>query len=209
MRKTFMALIAAGSLATVGATGMLIAQTPAGLPGAKDATRITAGTYAAEGGHSQVLFAYDHFGFTQNMGLLSGATGTLTLDPKAPEKAAVSVDVPISTIRTTIPKLDEEFLTAGWFDAAKFPTARFVSTSVKVNGTTANISGNLTIKGITKPVVLEAEFTAAGTNPMNKKNTVAFNATTTIKRSEFGLGNYVPMVSDAVELKIVASFEKQ
>ena len=96
------------------------------------------------------------------------------------------------------------------FDAAKFPTASFVSTSVKPDGATgADITGNLTIKGVTKPVTLDAEFYGAGVQPMSKKENVGFIATTTIKRSEFGMGYAVPMVSDAIELKIIAGFEKQ
>ena len=99
-------------------------------------------------------------------------------------------------------------LKADFFDVAKFPTAKFVSTSVKAEGTGATITGNLTIKGITKPVTLDAEFYGAGTNPMNKQENVGFVATGSIKRSDFGLGYAVPVVGDAVELKIIAGFQK-
>ena len=205
MRKTLLAI----ALATTAAIGLpVIAQMPSAPPGKPDASIVTAGTYALEGSHSQVIFSYSHFGLTDNVGLLSGGTGTLTLDPKAPQNAALSVEVPINTIRTTIAKLDEEFQGDKFFDAAKFPTAKFVSTSVKVDGEDAEILGNLTIKGVTKPVRLTAEFEAAGVNPFNKKLTVAFEGKTTINRSDFGLGAAVPLVSDQVELKIVAAFEK-
>ncbi len=212
MTRRFKALFTASTLAALGATTMLIAQTAGApqLPGRDDPTRVTGGTYAIEGGHTQVLFSYDHFGFTKNMGMLSGGTGTLVLDPKALDKASVTVDVPINTLHTTIAKLDQEFQTEKWFNAAQFPTARFVSTAVHVEDKdSAKIHGNLTIRGVTKPVILDAEFEAAGVNPMNKKETVAFEASTKIKRSDFGINQYVPMVGDEVELKIVLAAEKQ
>ena len=179
-------------------------------PGSANPALVTAGNYAIEPGHTQILFAYDHMGFTNNVGIFSLPTGTLTLDPKNPTAAKVSVEIPIANLNTGVPKLNEHLATAQFFDAAKFPTASFVSTGVKVDGTTADISGNLTIKGITKPVVLDATFYGAGTPPMGaKKPMIGFNATTTIKRSDFGLGYGVPIISDQIELKITAAFEKQ
>jgi polyisoprenoid-binding protein YceI len=179
-------------------------------PGKPNAALVKAGTYSVEGSHTQVLFAYDHMGFTNNMGLISGGTGTLTLDPKKPAAASVTVEMPISTMRTTIAKLDEEFQGPKFFDAAKFPTAKFVSTMVMPKGATAaDIMGNLTIHGVTKPVTLKASFAAAGPTAFGpKKDVVSFNATADIKRSDFGLGGAVPLVGDAVSLKIVAAFEK-
>ena len=143
------------------------------------------------------------------MGLLSGANGTLTLDPKAPGNAKLSMDVPINTIHTTIAALDKELVGPMWFDAEKFPTAHFESTSVTAKGTSATINGNLTIHGVTKPATINAKFLAVGANPMSKKETVAFSGTATIKRSEFGVGGFVPMVADKVDLTITSAFEKQ
>ncbi len=176
-------------------------------PGQPDPARVTAGSYTIDGNHTQAVFAYDHFGFTSNAGIISGFTGALTLDPKKPEASTLTVDIPVATLQTGIPKFQEHLASADFFDFAKFPTAKFVSTSVKVDGTTADITGNLTLHGITKPVTLDAKFVGAGT-AMNKKETVGFAATGIIKRSDFGLGKYAPMVSDEVELKIVAAFEK-
>ena len=206
MRKIILAI----GLATTAAIAIpVLAQMPSEAPGKPDATRVTAGNYTVEGTHTQVVFKYKHFGLTDNMGLISGGTGTLVLDPKAPGNAKLSVEMPINTMHTTIAKLDEEFQSAKFFDAAKFPTAKFESTSVTVNGEEATVAGNLTIKGVTKPVTLKAEFEAAGVNPFNKKETVAFEGSTTIKRSDFGLGAAVPLVGDEVELEIVVAFEKQ
>jgi len=208
MRKSFIAFAAAGAAALT--FGALHAQ--GGPPPAlatHDASKVTAGTYKIDPNHTQILYQYKHLGLTQNMGLLSGATGTLTLDPKAPNNSKLSVDVPINTIHTTIAKLDEELVSPMFFDAAKFPTAHFESTSVSAKGESATIQGNLTIHGVTKPATFHATFAAAGANPMSKKDSVSFQATATVKRSDFGLGAAVPMVGDQVDLTITSVFEKQ
>ncbi|WP_340264128.1 YceI family protein [Sphingobium mellinum] len=208
MRKL---LISAAAFAALAGGTVVIAQMPMTAPGAKDPARVTAGTYQIDPNHTQILFAYDHMGFTNNMGIIAGPSGTLTLDPKSPAAAKVAVDVPVANLKTGIAALDEHILKPDFFDAAKFPKASFVSTAVKVDSpTTAEISGNLTIKGITKPVTLDAEFYGAGKAPAmaGGKENVGFIATTAIKRSDFGMGYGVPMVGDTIELKIVAAFQK-
>jgi polyisoprenoid-binding protein YceI len=204
MRKILLPLALAAAL--TGGT-VLIAQGPAA-PGTKDVAKVTGGAYTIEPTHTQVLFAYDHMGFSNNMGIIAQPSGTLTLDKANPAASKVSVDIPVANLKTGIAALDEHLMKPEFFDSAKFPKASFVSTGVKVDGTGAEITGNLTIKGITKPVTLDAEFYGAGVQPMNKKENIGFVATGTIKRSEFGMGMAVPMVGDAVELKIVAAFQK-
>lgn len=202
-------LIPAAALVALAGGTIVIAQAPAGVPGTKDVAKVTGGTYKVDGGHTQVVFAWDHMGFTNNMGTIAEPTGTLTLDKANPAASKVSVEFAIANLRTGVTKLDEHLMKADFFDAAKFPTATFVSTSVKPEGATgAEITGNLTIKGITKPVTLDAEFYGAGANPMNKQENVGFVATGSIKRSEFGMGYAVPVVGDAIELKIIAGFQK-
>ncbi|MET0249340.1 MAG: YceI family protein [Sphingobium sp.] len=200
---------AAAALALAGGS-MLVAQAPTAAPGTKDVSKVTGGTYKVDGGHTQVVFAWDHMGFTNNIGTIAEPTGTLTLDKAKPAASKVAVTFQVANLRTGVAKLDEHLLKADFFDAAKFPTATFVSTSVKPDGTNgADITGNLTIKGITKPVTLDAAFYGAGIQPMSKKENVGFVATGTIKRSDFGMGYGVPVVSDTIELKIIAGFEKQ
>ena len=201
-------LISAAALIAIAGGTVVIAQAPAEVPGSKDVAKVSGGSYKVDGGHTQIVFAYDHMGFTNNVGVFAEPTGTLMLDKANPSASTVSIDVPIANFKTGVAKLDEHLLKADFFDVAKFPTAKFVSTSVKAEGTGATITGNLTIKGITKPVTLDAEFYGAGTNPMNKQENVGFVATGSIKRSDFGLGYAVPVVGDAVELKIIAGFQK-
>ncbi|WP_031295102.1 YceI family protein [Sphingobium ummariense] len=201
-------LIPAAALVALAGGTVVLAQMPSP-PGSKDMAKVTGGTYAVDPGHTQIVFAYDHMGFSNNLGVIAEATGSLTLDKANPAASKVSIDVPIANLRTGVAKLDEHLMKPDFFDVTKFAKATFVSTGVKPDGATgAEITGNLTIKGITKPVTLDAEFYGAGVQPMNKKENVGFIATSTIKRSDFGLGYGVPMVGDTVELKIIAAFEK-
>ncbi|MHA6721018.1 YceI family protein [Sphingomonas sp. RS6] len=176
------------------------------LPGQADASRVPAGTYMVDTGHTQVDFTVNHFGFSHFTGQAGGATGSLTIDPAKPSDAKLEITIPTSGIVTTVPALDKHLASPDFFDAAKYPTIHFVSTKVVVNGTKAEVTGDLTLHGVTKPVTLETELVGAGTNPMMKKLNFGFRATTTIKRSDFGMDKYVPFVSDEVKLEINAAF---
>lgn len=196
----------------------LIAQQAAQLPGSKNPAAITGGTYSVDPDHTLVGWRVDHFGFNDYFGIFGMATGTLVIDPKNPAAAKVDITLPVSKVTTANPGLTAHLLRAGK-DGAKpdffGPTpadAKFVSTSVAVDadGDEAKITGNLTLNGVTKPVVLDAEFSGAGKMPaqMGGKENVGFHAETTIKRSEFGIGFGIPMVSDEVELDITVAFQK-
>ena len=199
--------VSALALATL-ALGPVVAQDAPALPGAVDPARVQAGTYAIDPAHTQVAFTINHFGFNNYVGLFGMPTGSLTIDPKEPEKASLTVEIPMNEVHTSSLKLDEHLKAPDFLDTAKFPTAKFVSTAVKVEGMEAEITGNLTLHGVTKPVTIEAQFTGAGVHPMNKKLNVGFSGTTRIKRSEFGISSYVPLVGDEVTLAISAAFEK-
>jgi len=200
------------AFAVAAATLPAIAQMPKAPPGAPDAKRVTGGEYKADPAHTQVTFTVNHLGFSLYRGIFGDVSGALSLDPKAPNNAKVSIDIPMSGITTTHEKLNEHLKGADFFDAAKYPTAHFESTSVKVMGSKATVAGTLTIKGVTKPVVLKATFIGAGTmfNPMTKESSeqVGFEATTVIKRSDFGVSYGIPLVPDDVPLEISVAFMK-
>jgi len=169
---------------------------------------IKAGSYKVEPSHTQVLFSVLHLGFTKFSGFFSGASGALELDPANPAADKLDVSVPVQSVLTTSSKLDDELKGAQWFDAAKFPTATFTSKKITPTGNgTASISGDLTLHGVTKPITLNARFVGAGVNPLSKAETVGFEATGTIKRSDFGVKTYVPLVGDNVDLNIAGAFE--
>jgi polyisoprenoid-binding protein YceI len=171
---------------------------------------VKAGTYKVESYHTQVGFSLSHFGFTNYSGLFSGATGSLRLDPAHPAASKLDVTIPVDSILTTVPKLTDELKGDKWFDVAKFPQAVFTSTNVTLgSGGEATITGTLTLHGVTKPVVLHAHLLGAGVNPLDKAYTVGFEATGTIKRSDFGVSLYAPALGDDVELSIAGAFELQ
>jgi len=188
-----------------------------GPPGAPDKSRVAAGTYVADPGHTLVVWEVDHFGFSKYSGLFGDVAGTLVLDPANPAVSKVEVTIPVAKVTTASAGLTGHLLRAGkdggkpdFFGAAP-ADATFVSTSVIVDedGDEAKVTGNLTLNGVTKPVTLDVDFHGAGTNPYNKKATVGFEAEGKIKRSDFGIAYGIPAVSDEVELEIHAAFEKQ
>ena len=193
-----------------------IAQGPTSAPGSRNPAAVTGGTYTADPDHTLVAWTLDHLGFSPYTGLFGGVTGSLTLDPKAPNSAKVDVTIPVSKVVTASTGLTQHLLRPGkdggkpdFFGAAP-ADARFVSTAVVANGQKARITGNLTFNGVTRPVTLDAEFYGAGKMPeqMGGKENVGFHATGTITRSQFGLGFGVPMVGDSVKLDISAAFQK-
>ena len=219
--KPFALAAAATLCVAAGMTALAPALTAQGapqVPGAKDPARVTAGTYTADPNHSLIGWEVNHFGFNDYYGLFGNVAGTLTLDPANPSAAKVDVTIPVASVTTASKGLTDHLLRPGkdggkpdFFGPAPAP-ARFVSSAVKVDPkdpTKAMITGDLTLNGITRPVTLEAEFTGAGANPFNKKPTIGFEAETSIRRSEFGIGAYIPVVGDEVELDISVAFEKQ
>jgi polyisoprenoid-binding protein YceI len=185
-------------------------------PGSKSTAAITGGTYTVDPGHTLIGWRVDHMGFNDYFGIFGDATGTLTFDPKKPNAAKVDITIPVAKVTTANAGLTSHLLRAGkdggkpdfFGDAAT--DAKFVSTSVVATGMKAKISGNLTLNGVTKPVILNAEFSGAGKAPpmMGGKENVGFHAKTTILRSEFGVAYGIPIVSDAVALDITVAFQK-
>ncbi len=192
----------------------LIAQSAPQIPGTMDVARVTAGTYNTDPGHTLIGWRVSHFGFNDYFGIFGDATGTLILDPKKLNAAKVDITIPVGKVTTASAGLTGHLLRAGKdggkpdFFGPDPADAKFVSTSVIAKGTSAKITGNLTLNGVTKPVVLDTKFSGAGNNPFNKKATVGFHATTTIKRSDFGVMYGIPVVSDNVKLDITVAFEK-
>ena len=198
-------ILASGLLALLVATPVL-AQTPP----TRDPAQIQAGTYAVDPGHTQVGWRVSHMGFSNYAGGFSDVSGTLELQPKNPAAAKLSVKIPVASVTTTSAKLTDELKGDQWLDAAKFPDMTFVSTKVAPAGKDhAKVTGDLTLHGVTKPVMLDVTLVGAGVNPLSKKYTVGFEATGTLKRSEFGVKTYVPLIGDELHLTIAGAFEKQ
>lgn len=170
---------------------------------AQDAPR-PEGTYVFDPGHSQIVFHYDHMGFSTSYGFVNGVTGEVTLDPSDPSKSAVTASFPLSAIRTVSPALDKDLFSDQFLDGAAPDTqVTFMSTQVQMDGDNeARVTGDLTLNGVTKPVVLEVDLNKSATNPITGKPAVGFAIEGKIRRSDFGLGAFIPAVSDEVEIEI-------
>ncbi|HEX8400776.1 MAG TPA: YceI family protein [Allosphingosinicella sp.] len=178
------------------------------MPGAPDRARVQAGRYTVDPNHTQVLWTVNHLGISPLSGAFGASGGSLQIDPRNLSAAKVSVTFNVAEMSTTSGGFTKHLSSADFFEVAKHPTATFVSTSVQPKGNAATIRGNLTIKGITRPVTLDATFFGAGVNERSKKTNIGFSGTASIKRSEFGLGMAVPVVADRVDLRIHAAFEQ-
>ena len=191
-------------------------QPPMAAPGSKNVAAITGGVYQADPNHTLVTWTLDHLGFSPYTGIFGSVTGTLTLDPKNPSAARVEMTIPVTKVTVANEGLTAHLTRPGKdggkpdFFGPDAADAKFVSTSVKVSGQAAKITGDLTLMGVTKPVTLDATFYGAGKAPamMGGKENVGFHATGTIMRSQFGLGFGVPVIGDAVKLDIAAAFQK-
>lgn len=180
-------------------------EAPAAAPAepAVEAIKGQSGTYTLDPTHTDVLVEWTHFGFSKPSAHFGITEGKLVYDADDASKSSVEVTIPVTAIDTFVPKLDEHLKSADFFDAGKFPTATFKSTSVAAAGTNKlTVTGDLTVKGITKPVTLDVTLNGAGEHPMAKKQAIGFSATGTLKRTDFGVGAYAPNVSDDVQLRI-------
>lgn len=160
-------------------------------------------TYKIDANHTDVVASWSHFGFSNPIAHFGKVDGFITYDPDKVGASKVEVTIPLSGLNSHVGDFDDHLRSDDFFDAEKFPTITFRSTSVKAAGQgKLSVTGDLTIKGITKPVTLDVTINKIGVQPMAKREAAGFAATATIKRSDFGVGKYAPNVSDEVTLSI-------
>src|SRR4051794_4702529 len=205
MRNRLLTLLALSLIAAAAAPGALpaLAQTSLNVPAA---------TYTIDPKHTQILFSIRHMGLSTFFGRFGHVTGSLNFDPAALDKSTLSAQIDMTNIQTHVDALDKE-LASSLFHADKFPTAMFVATrSVKTGANTGTVEGNLTIAGVTKPVTLNVTFNGGRNSPFPlQPYRIGFDATTMVKRSDFGLTHamWSGMVSDEVTLWIECELEKK
>lgn len=159
--------------------------------------------YQIESNHAYVVWFANHFGFSNQSGKFSDVSGEIIFDEAKPANSSVDVTIKIASLVTGLAKFDQHLKSADFFDAEKFPTAKFVSKKIKVIGKDkSKIEGDLTIHGVTKTVVLDAKMNKSGVSAITQKPTIGFSATAEINRSEFGLEYAIPGVADKVKLVI-------
>jgi polyisoprenoid-binding protein YceI len=167
---------------------------------------IYATTYTLEPDYTQGVFRWSHLGFSNPAAQFAQGEGTLEFDQADPTKSSVTVSIPLSSLNTGVRGLDDHFRSADFFETDKFPTAAFKSVRVEKGAIAEHlkVTGDLNLHGITKPVTLDVMIIKVGSNPRTGLPTVGFDATTTLKRSEFGLGKFVPQVSDEIQIHITS-----
>ena len=159
--------------------------------------------YDLDPNHTRIDFSWTHFGFSHPMGRFNRFEGDFRFDPADPTQSSVTVTIPVDSIDTGVAKLDAHLKTGEFFDVARYPTATFKSTRVERSGEhDLKVTGDLTLHGVTRPVVLDVVVNKIGQHPMAGRAAAGFDASATIKRSDFGISNYVPNVSDEIRLSI-------
>ena len=172
--------------------------------------RLEGGAYRLDADHTALLWKVNHLGFTKYVGRFERVEASLDFDPKAAAASRLEVIVETASNDSSDPKLDQDLRGSSWFDATTFPQIVFRSTAIDVTSeNTGRVTGDLTLHGVTRPVVLDVAFNGGATDLITGRYTLGFAATGTFKRSEFGIDDYIPAIGDEVQLEIYAEFQKQ
>jgi polyisoprenoid-binding protein YceI len=176
-----------------------------------------AATYVIDSDNTEVRFTWDHLGMSRQSGRFTKVSGTVEFDQSAPEESRVEVTIKAGSLLSGIEPLDKALRSADYFNVGKFPQITFVSTGVRaITDRTGEVTGDLTIMGITRPVTLQVTWNYTGEYPLAKispnfKDRIAsgFSATARVKRSEWGLDRSVPLMSDEVSISIEVEMFQQ
>lgn len=157
--------------------------------------------YTFDKAHTQILFFVNHLGFSNSQGEFHEYDGFFNFDRENPENSKIDVTIKTSSIDMDDKEWDDHMKNEDFFHVEKFPTMTFKSTDIEVSGeNTADITGDLTLLGVTKPVTLNVTHNKSGRHPYSGKYVSGFSATTTLKRSDFGMTYGLPAVGDEVEI---------
>lgn len=174
--------------------------------------------YDIDPDHTEVRFTWDHLGLSRQGGRFVEISGSLTFDPVNPAQSSVAVRIPLRSIWTGLKKLDDHLLSSGeFFDVSAYPEITFKSTLVSPTGErTAQVTGDLTFNGVTRPAVLDVTWNFSGEHPLAAINPTfagiyasGFSATTQIRRSDWGLTRTIPYVSDEIRISIETELHRR
>ncbi len=165
--------------------------------------------YKIDPAHLSVAFIVNHVGFSNVIGRFNTAAGDVTFDKDAVEKSAVNMSIDTASVDTNHAKRDEHLRSPDFFNAKEFPKMTFKSTKIEKTGAnTGKLYGDMTMLGVTKPVVLDVTFNKDGVSPASKLETVGFSARGTVKRTDFGMKYGAPAIGDEIQLLIEAEAVK-
>ncbi len=217
MTKTLLmtGLLVAAGMASVGFAADAKPAAPAYAGPVLDYKTAVAGTYVLDQTHAGITWRVDHLGFSSFIGRFEEMSGTATVNPADLSKSGVVMTIKAESADTNVDALDEKLEKADFFDADKYPSITFTSTKIEVTGKnaqgkdTGKLHGMLSLKGVTKPVVMDVVFNGHGESPFGGGPRIGFDGTLTIKRSDFGMGVMVPMVGDEVAVQFAVEFTKK
>lgn len=200
-RLALAGLLSAGLLAGGAVAQQSLTRTPA---------EVQAGAYKLDPDHGKITWSVDHLGFSTYVGQFVNVQADLTLDPANPANSQMTATIPLTEVDSNSDGLDAHLQTPDFFDTANHPVATFVSRSVTVDAddpSEATVIGDLTLRGVTRPVTMEVEFNQAGQSMGAYK--AGFDGEATIRRSDFGIDFALPALGDEVKLHIEGEFVRQ
>ncbi|HYC69391.1 YceI family protein [Brevundimonas sp.] len=207
MRLVSRSVIAVAASLSLLAGGAVVAQAAL----TQNPAEVQAGAYALDSDHGKITWSVDHLGFSTYKGQFVNVDADLTLDPANPAAATLTATIPLTDVDSNSEGLDAHLQTADFFDTANHPVATYVSRSVTVdpsNASRATVKGDLTLRGVTRPVTMTVRFNQAGPS-MGEVYRAGFDGEATIKRSDFGIDYGLPVLGDEVDLHIEGEFIRQ
>lgn len=200
-------IIITAALALTGVSAGAIAQVDGFI---RNPAQVQSGAYVLDPAHSKITWSVDHMGFSTYVGQFTDVSGTLNLDVRNPSASRLQANVKTDSVNSLNPALDHHLKTADFLDTARYPSAAFQANRIRlIDADSAEITGKLTLRGVTKPIVFVADFNQAGVNPVDKQYSVGFDGHARIKRSEFGIAYGLPVLGDDVTLHFEAEFKRQ
>lgn len=174
----------------------------------REPSQVRPGRYALDRSHGKITWSVSHLGYSTYTGQILDVEARLVLDPKEPARSTLEARIGTASAATHDAQLDAHLKAPDFFDVARHPAATYWATRIELTGPrTARITGDLTLLGATRPVVLEATFNQAGPNPVDGVYTVGFDGRAVVRRSEFGMNAYLPGIGDEVSLHLEGDFK--
>ncbi|ABI77019.1 YceI family protein [Hyphomonas neptunium ATCC 15444] len=174
------------------------------------ATRLAPGDFTLDTKHAALVFRINHLGYSDYIGRFHRFEASLSGDPAAPDEARIEALIDMTSLDIANPEFAEELMGPDWFDAGAHPQALFRSTAInQVSDTAAQITGDLTLKGITRAVSLTAQLNGSAYDPLRRAEVIGFSATGEINRADFGIDRFSGLLTETVRIEIEAEFIRQ